>query len=149
MDIIETPSGTADSLYTCIQNCLKAHHIPLENFVGFSSDTTNVVVGKKYSVLTLLKNQNPAIVYVKCSCNSIHLAASKACLKLPSFVEDLLRDISAHFSRSFSRKCALVEFQKYFQTDIKPSNTPWLSLKSCVDRVLEQYPALASKGTCI
>lgn len=93
-----------------------------------------------------MKDQNPFIVCVKCSCHSIHLAASKACLKLPKSVEDLLRDLGAHFSRSFARKCALIEFQKYFQTEIhsilKPSNTRWLSLKSCVDRVLEQYPAL-------
>lgn len=146
LDIIETPSRTADSLYMCIQNCLKDHFIPLENFVGFSSDTTNVMVGKSHSVFSLLKDQNPAIVCVKCSCHSIHLAASKACLKLPRSVEDLLRDLGAHFSRSFARKCALIEFQKYFQTEIhsilKPSNTRWLSLKSCVDRVLEQYPAL-------
>lgn len=38
------------------------------------------------------------------------------------------------------------EFQEYFCVDIhkilNPSITRWLSLKSCVDRVLEQYPAL-------
>lgn len=60
LDIIETPSGTADNLYMCIQNCLKDHSIPLENFVGFSSDTTHVMVGKSHSVFSLLKDKNPA-----------------------------------------------------------------------------------------
>lgn len=76
----------------------------------------------------------------------IHLSASKACLKLPRSVEDLLRNIGSHFSRSYGRQEKLKEFQIFFQVDIHkillPSNTRWLSLKACVDRILEQFDPL-------
>lgn len=65
---------------------------------------------------------------------------------MPRSVEDLLRNISAHFSRSPKRQEKFVEFQKIFQTYIHiillPSTTRWLSLKACIDRVLEQYQPL-------
>lgn len=72
----------------------------------------------------------------------------KACLKLPRSVEDLLRNLGSHFSRSFSRQQAFQEFQMFFHVEIHkilhhPNATHWfLSLKMCADRVLEQYQAL-------
>lgn len=76
----------------------------------------------------------------------IHLSASKACLKLPRYVEDLLRCLGAHFSRSSHRQIKFKEFQEFFNVDIHkilaPAQTRWLSLKACVDRVLEQYDPL-------
>lgn len=76
----------------------------------------------------------------------IHSCASKACLKVPRTVEDLLRNIAAHFSRSSFRKEKLREFQNYFKNEIHkiltPSTVRWLSLKACVDRILEQYDPL-------
>ncbi|KAJ8914052.1 hypothetical protein NQ315_017571 [Exocentrus adspersus] len=82
---------------------------------------------------------NPNIVCIRCSC---HLS----CLKLPRSVEDLLRNIGAHFNRSSLRRDKLKEFQCFFNTEIHrilSSATPrWLSLKAVVDRVLEQYQPL-------
>lgn len=76
----------------------------------------------------------------------IHLVASKACSKLPSSIEDLLRLIGAHFSRSSKRVTRLQECQKFYEVEIhqilSPSNTRWLSLKACVDRTLEHYVVL-------
>ncbi|KAJ8958370.1 hypothetical protein NQ314_006431 [Rhamnusium bicolor] len=76
----------------------------------------------------------------------IHLSSAKACLLLARSVEDLLRNLGSHFSRSFSRIEAFKEFQIFFKVDInkilRPSNTRWLSLQACCDRVLEQYEPL-------
>ncbi|KAF0711192.1 Dimer Tnp hAT domain-containing protein [Aphis craccivora] len=76
----------------------------------------------------------------------IHLSASKACIKLPRSIEDVLRNIGSHFSRSHSRQMKYKEFQEFFKVEIhkilSPCTTRWLSLKACVDRILEQYPAL-------
>ncbi|KAF2889212.1 hypothetical protein ILUMI_16961 [Ignelater luminosus] len=58
----------------------------------------------------------------------IHLSSSKACLKLPRNVEDFLRSVGAHF----------MEIHKI----LAPAETRWLSVKACVDRVLEQYISL-------
>ncbi|KAG5881767.1 hypothetical protein JTB14_005530 [Gonioctena quinquepunctata] len=142
-DMVEMESGTAKDLLDNLKNILINKEIPLQNLVGFSADTTNVMFGEKQSVVSLLKNELPHIVCIKCSCHMTHLATSKACLKLPRSVEDLLRNVGSHFSRSYSRIAKFKEFQIFFQTDIhkilSPSHTRWLSLKACVDRVLEQY----------
>jgi len=145
-DMYEVKSSTAEDLYTGMKNCLESKNIPLQNFVGFSSDTTNVMVGQYNSVFSHIKRNHPQVACIKCSCHMVHLAASKACLKLPQEVEELLRNLGSHFSRSFCRQSSLQDFQTFFQTEIhkilNPSTTRWLSMKQCVDRVIEQYEPL-------
>lgn len=145
-DIIEVASGTANDLYMCLKSALNKNNIPLANLVGFASDTTNVMVGDHNSIFSHLKADLPEIALIKCSCHMIHLCASKACLELPRSVEDLLRNIGAHFSRSFGRQEKLKEFQEFFGTEVHkillPSQTRWLSLEQCCSRVLEQYDPL-------
>lgn len=132
-DIFEMSSTTAEDLYNALLQSLRSKDIPLENLVGFSADTTNVMFGIFNSVSALLKRDFPNIACIKCSCHMIHLAASKACLMLPRSVVDLLRNLGSHFSRSYGRQVALREFQEFFQTEIhkilSPSVTRWLSLK--------------------
>ncbi|CAG5003156.1 unnamed protein product [Parnassius apollo] len=146
LDMVELSSGTAKGLYDCLHQMLRNKNILIENMVGFSSDTTNVMVGEHCSVFALLKKDLPHIALVKCSCHMIHLSSSKACLKLPRNVEDFLRSVGAHFSRSSQRQLKFREFQEFFQVEIHkiltPAQTRWLSLKACIDRVLEQYTPL-------
>ncbi|XP_045481813.1 uncharacterized protein LOC123685957 [Harmonia axyridis] len=110
-DLVETKGSTAYDLFNVLKSSLLSRNIPLENLVGFSSDTANVMVGEHQSVFALLRKELPNIVCVKCSCHMAHLAASKACLVLPKHVEDLLRNIGSHFSRSSSRRQKFEEFQ--------------------------------------
>lgn len=139
-------SGSAVELHKCLIKVINNKDIPLSNLAGFSAETCNVMFGEHNSVYSLLKKDLPQIVCVKCSCHSIHLASSKACLKLPRSVEGLLRNIGSHFSRSHSRQQKLREFQEFFKTEfhkiLTPAITRWLSLKPCVDRVLEQFDVL-------
>ncbi|KAJ8913886.1 hypothetical protein NQ315_005683 [Exocentrus adspersus] len=151
-DIVEMgESGTAVELYKCLLHVMNKKGIPLTNIIGFSADTCNVMFGEYNSVYSLLRKDLPQIVCVKCSCHSIHLASSKACLKLPRSVEDLLRNIGSHFSRSHARQEKLSQFQSFFKTEchkiLSPAATRWLSLKPCVDRVLEQFDALSAYFT--
>lgn len=138
--------GTADHLTELLLQCLDDKEIPKKMFIGFSSDTTNSMAGSLHSVFTNLKTAIPGIACIKCSCHMIHLSSSKACLKLPRSIEDLLRNIGSHFSRSYSRQIKFREFQEFFHIEIhkilSPCTTRWLSLKACVDRILEQFPAL-------
>ncbi|XP_015372276.1 PREDICTED: uncharacterized protein LOC107167643 [Diuraphis noxia] len=104
------------------------------------------MAGSLHSVFTNLKTAIPGMACIKCSCHMIHLSSSKACLKLPRSIEDLLRNIGSHFSRSYSRQIKFREFQEFFHIEIhkilSPCTTRWLSLKAFVDRILEQFPAL-------
>ena len=102
-DMFEVKSGTANSLYDGLKQSIDSKSIPLKNIIGFSSDTTNVMVGEHNSVFAHLKTDCPEVACIKCSCHIIHLAASKACLKLPKHVEDMLRNVGSHFSRSYGR----------------------------------------------
>ncbi|KAJ8917907.1 hypothetical protein NQ315_002600 [Exocentrus adspersus] len=95
---------------------LSKKNIPINNLVGFSSNTTSVMIGQYNSIFSHLKAELPEIAFIKCSCHMIHLCASKACLELPRSVEDLLRNIGANFSRSFGRR----EKLKEFHTEINP-----------------------------
>lgn len=90
-DMIEVKSGDAISLVKYLTNVIESKEIPLSNLIGFCSDTTNVMIGEHNSVFSHLKAALPSIACIKCSCHLIHLAASKACLKLPRSVEDLIR----------------------------------------------------------
>jgi hypothetical protein len=145
-DMYEMKSGTADDLYNSMINSISSKEIPLDNLIGFSSDTCSVMVGKHNSVFSHLKDSHPDIACIKCSCHSIHLAASKACLNLPRSVEDLLRNLGSYFSRSFSRQEDLRSMQIFFNEEIHkilyPGQTRWLSIEQCVNRVLEQYLVL-------
>ena len=48
----------------------------MDNVIGYSSDTANVMFGEKNSVVGLLKKDCPHVVTIRCSCHMIHLCAS-------------------------------------------------------------------------
>jgi hypothetical protein len=102
--------------------------------------------GERNSVSHLLKLEQKHVQTVKCSCHLIHLASSCAAKTLPKNLEDLCRDIYAHFHRSSKRQDVYREFQSFFDVDphkmLSPAQTRWLSLQACINRILEQYDAL-------
>ena len=104
VDMVETEDGSADGIYSKIKETFSGMNIPISNIIGYSSDTTNVMFGENHSVSQLLKSEVGYVQVVKCSCHLIHLVASKAALKLPKSVEDLCRDVYAHFHRSSKRQ---------------------------------------------
>ena len=146
LDMIEVEDGSAQGIYSAVKKTFTELHVPMENIIGYSSDTTNVMFGEYNSVSQLLKAEYANIVTVKCSCHLIHLASTYAALKLPKGLEDLCRDIFAHFYRSSKRQDAYKEFQELFNVEphqlLSPEQTRWLSLEACVNRILEQYEAL-------
>ena len=146
LDMVEVKDGTAKGIYSAVKQSFADLHVPMSNIIGYSSDTTNVMFGQFNSVAQLLKEEFPDVITVKCSCHLIHLASSQAALKLPKGLEDLCRDIFSHFSRSSKRQDTYEQFQQFFNVEplqlLSPGQTRWLSLESCVNRILEQYSAL-------
>ena len=146
LDMIEVEDGTATGIYTAVKQSFADLHVPMNNIIGYSSDTTNVMFGQFNSVAQLLKADFPDVITVKCSSHLIHLASSQAALTLPKGLEDLCRDIFSHFSRSSKRQDAYEQFQQFFSVEpnklLSPGQTRWLSLEACVNRILEQYIAL-------
>lgn len=146
VDLIRMPDGKADTIYNTVLQCFKDKNIPMGNIIGFCADTCNVMFGAHHSVAQLLVKNHPWIIPIKCSCHLIHLCASHACKILPKSIEDLCRNVYSHFRLSSQRCDAFKEFQDFFNLDhhqmLRAGQTRWLSMKMCVDRLLEQYEAL-------
>ena len=152
-DMVSVTDSTANGLYDAIKKAFNEKAIPISNIVGYSSDTTNVMFGEHHSVVTLLKQDVPHVLAVKCSCHLIHLCASYACLKMSTSLEDLCRNVYSHFSRSSLRQKEFQEFQEFVEAEphklLGVTQTRWLSLESCVRRILEQWEALRLYFTSI
>ena len=62
LDLVPVCDNTANGLYGALKASLQAKNIPMNNIVGFSSDTTNVMFGPNESVVALLKKGYPDVV---------------------------------------------------------------------------------------
>ncbi len=137
LDIINCSDKSAEALTKAVVGLLTQYGIKKELVVGFCADTTNSMFGVHHSVSTLLKNEIPQIFCVKCSCHSIHL---------PKTIEDVVRGICTHFSRSPKRREIFEKFQQLVECKqhvfVRLGQTRWLTMQYAVDRVLEQYEAL-------
>lgn len=135
--------ATAQRLFDLLLKCFTEENIPLENLIGFGSDGCNTMFGEKNSVSQRLQELLPGITVQKCLCHSLHLCASEACKELPRHLEDLVRNIYGIFKNSCKRQAEFRQFQDFYETDphkiLRPSQTRWLSLRSVVNRILEQW----------
>ena len=139
IDLVECTNSSAVGLYSALKSTRNGMNIPMENIIGYASDTTNVIFGEHHSVSQLLKKDYNHVKTFKCSCHPIHLASSKAALELPKSLEDLCRDVFSHLSRSSKRQKEYESFQAFFEIEplkiLSPGQTRWLSLQACVDSV--------------
>ena len=72
LDMTEVEDGSAQGIYSAVKKTFTELHVPMENVIGYCSDTTNVMFGEYNSVSQLLKLEYPNVVTVKCSCHLIH-----------------------------------------------------------------------------
>lgn len=103
-------------------------------------------MGDFNGVQARLKSKISNLFVLGCVCHFMHLCSSAACLKLPSVIEDLARDIYSYFRNSSKRLNEFAEFQAFLQLKphkiLKISQTRWLSIEAVVNRILEQWAAL-------
>ena len=113
-----------------------------DKVMGYAVDGENLMHGNTNSFLTRVKEKAPSIFILKCYCHTFHLMASYACLKLSKSAEQLIQDIYNYFKNSLNRRQEVTEFQHFCQIEphkiLKPLQTRWLSLHSCLLRVIEQ-----------
>ncbi|KZS09252.1 Uncharacterized protein APZ42_026576, partial [Daphnia magna] len=146
LDFVVCKEATSDGLSVSVLGLLDNLQIPLDNFIGFSADTCNVMFRLNHSVSTILKERIPSIVLVKCSCHFCHLVANYASKALPDQLKKTLRMIFAYFSRSSNRKREFAKFQEFAGVQqsviLSPGQTRWLSLRCCVIWILENLEPL-------
>ncbi|XP_022160408.1 uncharacterized protein LOC111026609 [Myzus persicae] len=143
---VDANHGTAKGLYMLFSKSLDKLKLSTDNIIGYCADNASVMMGSKESFKVHLLNDNSNIIVNGCICHSFHLIASSAASCIPSNIEILLQNISSYFSRSPKRQSVLKELQRYLNESqlkiLSPSQTRWLALDKCVERVLSQWRIL-------
>ncbi|KAG0421420.1 hypothetical protein HPB47_002680 [Ixodes persulcatus] len=81
------------SLATAVEQCLSHMEIPMKNIIALACDNASVMVAEHNSLMTRLRaNADRSFVTIRCICHSLHIVASKAAMKLPRNLEDLLKN---------------------------------------------------------
>lgn len=145
--LIEVPRADSETLFQSLKQHFDNFNIPFSNIIGYGADGASTMMGSNNSVKTRMETANPSIFVMRCTCHSAHLAASNACATLPKETEEFVRDVYTYFSHSAKRISVFQQFQYFTETKphklLRPSQTRWLSLYQCVNRVLEQWEALS------
>ncbi|XP_039511923.1 uncharacterized protein LOC120467181 [Pimephales promelas] len=122
------------------------------NCASLSIDNAPVNTGAKNSISSRALNENGNIYIHGCPCHIIHNTAKHAgqrFLDVTGFdPEDLCVDVAYWFRGSTNRKGYLSEFCDLHESDymemLQHVSVRWLSLESCVNRILQRYEPLTS-----
>ncbi|XP_034965228.1 uncharacterized protein LOC118082233 isoform X2 [Zootoca vivipara] len=138
--------GNAENLYEKLSEALRKRGIPWENLIAFNFDNASVMEGKHNSVISRLKTRQPHIQDLGCICHLVQLATGCAIRAAQVPVEDILVRIYTHFGKSAKRCEIYKEFVDFTDSDhlnlLRYCSTRWLSLLTCIQRVLNQWDAL-------
>ena len=119
-----------------------------ESYRVFVRQLQCVMKGRHNSVLSRIKNVQPEVLDIGCICHLANLCCVYAVKQLPMPVEELLIDVYFHFNHSAKRKEQYHEFLEFCDVAplkiLKHASTRWLSLEKCINRFLQQWPALLS-----
>ncbi|KAJ4946593.1 hypothetical protein JOQ06_024257 [Pogonophryne albipinna] len=136
----------AERLFTSLTKVLSERNIDWNNLVAFNSDNASVMKGRHNSVASRIKELQPGVVDIGCICHLVQLATGCIIKALHQPIEEVLQAIYSHFDIS-AKRCELYkEFVEFTDTDtlklLRYCATRWLSLLSCINRVLNQWNAL-------
>ncbi|KAK1895985.1 Protein FAM200B [Dissostichus eleginoides] len=137
---------TAELLFTSLTKVLSERNINWNNLVAFNSDNASVMKGRHNSVASRIKELQPGLVDIGCICHLVQLATGCGIKALHQPIEEVLQAIYSHFDIS-AKRCELYkEFVEFTDTDtlklLRYCATRWLSLLTCINRVLNQWNAL-------
>ncbi|KAL0978021.1 hypothetical protein UPYG_G00164880 [Umbra pygmaea] len=138
--------GNAENLYEKLSEALRKRGIPWDNLIAFNSDNASVMKGRHNSVISRLKTSQPHVQDLGCICHLVQLATGCGIRAAQVPVEDILVGIYIHFDKSSKRCEVYKEFVDFTDSDhlklLRYCSTRWLSLLTCIQRVLNQWDAL-------
>ena len=115
--------------------------------IEWNSDGANIMLGKRNSVVSRLKDGQLDLYILHCVCHISHLMVNDAVKCIPSCIIDMTGNLFWWFHHSSKRVNELRSFQELLEVEghkIEKVNTRWLSLQACIKCVLEQYAPLLS-----
>lgn len=91
-----------------------------------------------------MKKKQENLYLSGCPCHLLHRAAEKAASELPFNIDEILVDVYYYFEHSSKRLAALESFQEevLHHKILKHVSTRWLSIRRCLDRLIENWQAL-------
>ena len=152
LDMCTSKGGTAEELFSSIDNCMSSFGISSDNCVAIGADNASVNMGKKNSIKTRVLACNSSVYFNGCACHIVHntsASAGSAFSCVTGFdVEDMMVDLYYWFNYSTKRKNKLAEYAEFcdqeYRKIVKHLSTRWLSLEKSITRMLRQYPSLKS-----
>lgn len=145
----EAKAGS-ERLFRCIRDSFVECNIPLDNIVGCCFDGCQTMIGKKSGLKMRLQDAIPGLVCVQCPAHSTHLCAQHAMKRLPPELASFFSNVyslinSANKLHDFSeiqKEQLLRDLGFPLRKLLKMSNTRWLVLENCTNRVIEQWPVI-------
>ena len=136
--------ATAELLFNAInEHFQESTTLLYDNLVGLGRDGANEMFEARKSLMSWLQCKLPALVALYCHCHITALIANEACKVWPDELKDLTTEVWYDFQKSPKRLRRFEEFQSFVECNpyklLKACQTQWLSLKACVNRLIEQY----------
>nr|XP_042909175.1 uncharacterized protein LOC122271550 [Parasteatoda tepidariorum] len=148
LGLIHVTVTTAEVLYNTVKSFSGQNKIEIKQCFAIATDGASNLCGVNNSLFTLMKQDNPDLILVKCICHSLHLVCSHASEELPSNIDYLLRETYNWFHRSALRCDSYMELFKLINDGDEPlkilplSPTRWLARSSSIKRIMHQWDAL-------
>lgn len=141
-DVLEQADSDSDHAEDAAQGGVL--NVPWGNLLALGTDNANVMVGAENGVFGHMKRKCPQLHLAGCPCHLLHRAAEKACKAMPFNVDEVLVDTYYYFDKSSKRQEGLEQFQEEVkhQKILKHVSTRWLSVRRCIERLLENWDAL-------
>ncbi|XP_046841016.1 uncharacterized protein LOC124435111 [Xenia sp. Carnegie-2017] len=145
LGLLSIESGTAEAIFQAIIEFLRAKELDIKQCIGLATDGCNTMCGRNNSVITKFRELCPNIIHIRCICHSIQLCSSHALKVMPRNVELMVSETYNWFSHSTSRQRKYRQIYSAINVEeaalkiLKLSDTRWLSISACVDRILQQF----------
>lgn len=138
-------NSSAESILRCIVKSFSDYEIPMWNIFACSTDGCSAMLGDSGGLKGLMLKSFPHIIWIPCPAHITHLCGSHGMTVLPKTVVELI--INFHkMVRSANRKKNFenIQIALGLPTHRIPRfvATRWLSIEHCVNRALQQWPAL-------
>ena len=141
-----TTCSEGETLYKKLTEEVLINEEIVSNFVGIATDNGSNMTGVRKGVASRLKATYKHITTIKDICHTFNNIFTKALKAMPAHILKIVTDICSHFHYSTQRSSLLKEIMteknmKHLEI-LHMSKTRWLSVRNCVERLLDTWPAL-------
>ncbi|KAK7096538.1 hypothetical protein V1264_005823 [Littorina saxatilis] len=138
-------NATGENIFDVVHKELAVQDVSWQNCVAFGSDNAPVMTGLHKGVIAFVRKKQTNIHLAGCCLHLVHIGAKKGAGCLAA-VEDILIDIFYYFQRSVNRQTELKDLQDLYDVEqrklIKHVCTRWLSIKRCLERLMDNWGPL-------